>query len=183
MGLSDEQIHKIVKLKDDLYSRITEHQEAIELLESNLEILDIVLKESSFIKASSLVAKTPDKNTEDVKDIIPITGGSDGKVVAQAHVTPEQITITIEPNIKVNTDTPPFKSFFLDRIIGGMSKKDLDEANAGKIQKESIINHVITTDDQYIKEIIIENYRHKDRVNEIINTVGWSLARMLENIK
>jgi hypothetical protein len=34
-----------------------------------------------------------------------------------------------------------------------------------------------------IREIIIKNYKEKERVNEIINTAGWSFTRMLENIK
>jgi hypothetical protein len=34
-----------------------------------------------------------------------------------------------------------------------------------------------------LREIIIKNYREKERVNELINTAGWSLTRMLENIK
>ena len=37
--------------------------------------------------------------------------------------------------IIINADTPPFKSFFLDRIIGEMKKKDSIEAENGKIQK------------------------------------------------
>jgi len=34
-----------------------------------------------------------------------------------------------------------------------------------------------------IREIIIKNYRQKERVNEIINTATWSLARMIENLE
>ncbi|MBA4453855.1 MAG: hypothetical protein H2B05_02785, partial [Nitrosopumilaceae archaeon] len=80
-------------------------------------------------------------------------------------------------------DIPPFKSFFLDRIIGEMRKKDTADADTGKIQKDSIIDYVINKNGSDIREIIIKNYKEKERVNEIINTAGWSLTRMLENIK
>ena len=33
-----------------------------------------------------------------------------------------------------------------------------------------------------IREIIIKHDREKQRVTELINTAGWSLTRMLENI-
>ena len=83
----------------------------------------------------------------------------------------------------INADTPPFKSFFIDRIIGEMKRKDSVDAETGKIQKESIIDYIINKNGSDIREIIIKNYRQKERVSEIINTAGWSLTRMLENIK
>jgi hypothetical protein len=85
--------------------------------------------------------------------------------------------------MEINVDTPPFKSFFIDRIIGEMKRKDSVEAENGKIQKESVIDYIINKNGSDIREIIIRNYRQKERVNEIINTAGWSLTRMLEKIK
>ncbi|KPU80974.1 hypothetical protein JI55_03880, partial [Nitrosopumilus sp. PRT-SC01] len=107
---------------------------------------------------------------------------SNGKVIANAYVTPEQVSIVLDNEIEISVDTPPFKSFFLDRIIGEMKKKDIAEAEKGKIQKESIIDYIINKNGSDIREIIIKNYRQKERVNELINTAGWSLTRMLENI-
>jgi hypothetical protein len=83
----------------------------------------------------------------------------------------------------ITADVPPFKSFFIDRIIGEMKRKDMVDADSGKIQKDSIIDYVINKSGADIREIIIKNYKEKERVNEIINTAGWSLTRMLENIK
>ena len=190
MKFSEEQIKDIVALKENLIEQINKHQESIEILEKNLIILDLVLKESSFTKASQIGRnKIPEMQTEaktlekeSVKNSIPITRGSDGKVIANAFVTPEQVSIVLDNEIEINVDTPPFKSFFLDRIIGEMKRKDSLEAENGKIQKESIIDYIINKNGSDIREIIIKNYRQKERVNELINTVGWSLTRMLENI-
>ena len=54
MKFSEEQIKDVVALKDNLIEQIDKHQESIEMLEKNLIILDLVLKESSFTKASQL---------------------------------------------------------------------------------------------------------------------------------
>lgn len=192
MKFSEEQIRDIVAMRDSLVKQIDKHQNAIELLEKNLTILDLVLKESSFTKASAL---STTKNSESSIKIsaastekpeessIPITSGSDGKVIANAYITPDQVSIVLEENMEINADTPPFKSFFIDRIIGEMKRKDSAEAENGKIQKESVIDYIINKNGSDIREIIIKNYRQKERVNEIINTAGWSLTRMLENIK
>lgn len=114
---------------------------------------------------------------------IPITSGSDGKIIANAYITPDQVSIVLEDSMEINADTPPFKSFFIDRIIGEMKRKDSAEAENGRIQKESVIDYIINKNGSDIREIIIKNYRQKERVNEIINTAGWSLTRMLENLK
>ncbi len=179
----------IVTLKESLIEQIDKHQESIEMLEKNIIILDLFLKDSSFTKASQLGTTREveiQNKTENTKKLeensIPIKRVSDGKVIANAFVTPEQVSIVLDDEIEISDDTPPFKSFFLDRIIGEMKKKDVIEAENGKIQKESIIEYIINKNGSDIREIIIKNYRQKERVNELINTAGWSLTRMLENI-
>ena len=188
MKFSEEQVKEIVSLKESLIEQIDRHQESIEMLEKNVTVLDLFLKDSSFTKASQLEIKTvvsQDDSKSEVKpkeNSIPIKRGNDGKIIANAYITPEQVSIILDNEIIINADTPPFKSFFLDRIIGEMKKKDSIEAENGKIQKESIIDYIINKNGSDIREIIIKNYRQKERVNELINTAGWSLTRMLENI-
>ena len=183
MKFSEKQVKDIVTLKESLIEQIDKHQESIEMLEKNIIILDLFLKDSSFTKASQLgTTKKPDTTKKLVENSIPIKRVSDGKVIANAYVTPEQVSIVLDDEIEISVDTPPFKSFFLDRIIGEMKKKDIAEAEKGKIQKESIIDYIINKNGSDIREIIIKNYRQKERVNELINTAGWSLTRMLENI-
>ena len=190
MKFSEEQVKDIVALKDSLIEQIDKHQESIETLEKNIIIVDSFLKDSSFTKASQLETtrkvevqdKTEDTKTPE-KNSIPIKRAGDDKVIANAYVTAEQVSIILDDTIEVSDDTPPFKSFFLDRIIGEMKKKDVIEVENGKIQKESIINYIINKNGSDMREIIIKNYRQKERVNELINTAGWSLTRMLENIK
>ncbi len=62
-----------------------------------------------------------------------------------------------------------------------MKKKDNAQAEIGKIQKESVIDCIIKKNGCYITEIIIKNYRQKERINEIINTAAWSLSKMIDN--
>ena len=193
MKFSEEQVKEIVALRENMLQQIDKHQEGIEMLEKNITLLDEFLKDSSFTKASQLEIKNESKmveNNEELEHVepkhmessIPIKRGNDGKIIANAYVTPDQVSIILDKQIIINADTPPFKSFFLDRIIGEMKKKDSTEAENGKIQKESIIDYIINKNGTDIREIIIKNYRQKERVTELINTAGWSLTRMLENI-
>ena len=187
MKFSEEQVKEIVALKDSLIEQIDKHQEGIEMLEKNIAVLDLFLKDSSFTKASQLkIKKEIEPKAEiiekPVENSIPIKRVNDGKIIANAFVTPDQVSIVLDNEIIINADTPPFKSFFLDRIIGEMKKKDVVEVENGKIQKESVIDYIVNKNGADIREIIIKNYRQKERVNELISTAGWSLTRMLENI-
>ena len=176
MGFSDDQIHDILELKEQLTEEIEKHLEEIEKLEKNISVLNTILKQTSFTKASDLTL-----NTEKKKDTVPIIKNSDGSTIANVFVSDDQLSIVLDKNISLNSETPPLKTFFIDRIIGEMKNKDNQEVEKGKIGKDDVIDCVINNNGSAIREIIIKNYRQKERVDEIINTATWSLTRMLEN--
>ena len=175
MGFSDEQIHNILELKEQLVEKIEKHLEEIEKLEKTISVLTTILKQTSFTKASDLTLSTEKKKNTDS-----VIKNSDGSTIANVIVSDDKLSIVLDENISINSETPPLKTFFIDRIIGEMKNKDNQEVEKGKIRKNDVINCVITNNGSAIREIIIKNYRQKERVDEIINTATWSLTRMLE---
>jgi len=182
MDYSEEQIRDILELKEWISEEIEKHQKDMERLEKNLVILDSVIKQSSFSKASSFISKSEQKGaTLSDKTMIPIKRSVDNKIIANAHVTPDEVVIIPSEDVILDTETQPFKSFFLGRIIGGMENKDNLEVQKGSISEDAVINCIINKDGNKIREILIKNYRERERVNEIINTASWSFSRMIEN--
>ena len=182
MQYTDEQIKKMLELKESIIDKMTKHQEELEFLERNLEILDVVLKGSSFTKASSLPRKEESKmEKENKSESIQIKKNKDGEIIANAFVTPKQISIILSEGIGLTDEIPPLRSFFIERIIGEMKKTDSEDVKNGKIDQSAVIDCVINKNGPSIREIIIKNYRQKERLDEIINTATWSLTRMLEN--
>ena len=179
MGFSDEQIRDMLELKEELTEKIIKYKEQIEKLEKNISVLDTILKQSSFTKASDLTRNAPKTIKQERK--IAITKSSDGTTIANAFVTNDKVSIILEDSVTLDLDTPPLKTFFVDRIIGEMKKKDIEQVESGVIKKDDIINCVINDNEGRIREIIIKNYRQEERVDEIINTATWSLTRMTEN--
>ena len=187
MQYTDDQIQKMLELKESIIIKMEKHQEELDFLEKNLEIIDVVLKGSSFTKASSLPRKEevkPEIKSEKKQMVksIPIKKNKDGEVIANAFVTPEQISIILSEGIGLTDEIPPLRSFFIERIIGEMKKIDSADVKEGKINESSVIDCVINKNGPAIREIIIKNYRQKERLDEIINTATWSLTRMLENL-
>ncbi len=185
MDYSEEQIREILELKEWLQDEIEKRQSEIEKLRNNLAILDSVLKQSSFSKASSLMPNQAKKDPllDKVNSVIPIKRNSDNMIIANAHVTSDEVVIVPTENVTLDIDTQPFKSFFLGRIIGGMENKDNLDVQSGKIPEDAVISCIINKDGSKIREILIKNYRERDRVSEIINTATWSFCRMIENSK
>jgi hypothetical protein len=185
MDSSEEQIRDILELKEWISEEIEKHQNDIERLRKNLVILDSVIKQSSFNKASSLMLRNERKSlpASDKVTLIPIKRSVDNKIIANAHVTSNEVVIIPSDDVTLDTETHPFKSFFLDRIIGGMENKDNLDVRNGKISEDAVINCIINKDGSKIREILIKNYRERERVSEIINTASWSFSRMIENSK
>ena len=185
MDYSEDQIREILELKEWLSDEVEKRRGEIEKLKNNLAILDSVLKQSSFSKASSL--------KQNKEKVIPVTSDRDGSVIpiktgnnaiiANARVTAKEVVIIPSDDVKLDVETQPFKSFFLGRIIAGMENKDNLDVQNGKIDPDSVINCIINKDGNMIREILIKNYRERERVNEIINTAAWSFSRMIENSK
>ena len=111
MGFSDDQIHDILELKEQLTEEIEKHLEEIEKLEKNISILNTILKQSSFTKASDLTL-----NTEKKKDAVPIIKNS--VVVVLSYDWEGLPTILIEAlSLKkqiVSTDCPSGPREILD---------------------------------------------------------------------
>ena len=186
MQHTDEQIQKILELKESIIDKMVKHQEELDFLEKNLEILDVVLKDSSFAKASTLPRKVEADQKikvgrKNMPESIPIKKNNGNEIIANAFVTPEQVSIILSEGIGLTDEIPPLRSFFIERIIGEMKKTDSADVKDGKIDENSVIDCVINKNGQSIREIIIKNYRQKERLDEIINTATWSLTRMLEN--
>ena len=181
MKFSDEEIRNILELKEEITEKIARCQEEIEKLERNLSTVDTMLKQSSFTKASEIISNSSDTKKEENRISIPITKNSDGTIIANAFVSDDKVSIILEENVTLSSETPPLKTFFIERIIGEMKKKDGQEVQSGKIRKDDVIDCIINNNGSMIREIIIRNYRQKERVDEIINTATWSLTRMMEN--
>ena len=179
MKFSDEQIRDMLELKEDLNEKIIKYKEQIEKLEKNISVLDTILKQSSFTKASALTRNAPKAIKQERK--IAITKSSDGTTIANAFITNNEVSIVLEDSITLDPKTPPLKTFFVDRIIGEMKKNDIKQVEDGKIKNDEVIDCVINDNGSKIREIVIKNYREKERVDEIINTATWSLTRMIEN--
>jgi hypothetical protein len=105
----------------------------------------------------------------------------DDLLLANVEVLSSSLEIAPAKGIYLNVNTPPFKSFFLNRILDGMKTKDREKVTQGHIKESEALNYDIEEEENgIIGRILINNYREKERLNEIFNTSTWVFTRMIE---
>src|SRR5919112_4551859 len=189
-GYPEDDIKNAAEIREWLTKLISEKQEEIERMKITLSLIDSVLKQGSFKTAANLNLnkksfsnekssvvengiKRDDisriqKNQEEKPQALEtrqIKRMKDNAVIAQVEVSKEGIVIIPMESINFNLETPPFKSFFINRILEGMKSKDLDKVKQGQIESISTISfNTIPKDnnDNIIKKIEIKNYRDKE---------------------
>ena len=119
---------------------------------------------------------------DDSRNIKPLKRAKDDFLLANAEISPDTVVIVPLSGINLNVNTPPFKSFFLNRILEGMKSKDVEKVSQGALGESDALNYRVEEDDGsgVIKRIVINKYREKDRLQEIFNTSAWVFTRMLE---
>jgi hypothetical protein len=131
---------------------------------------------------------------DDSRNIKPLKRAKDDFLLANAEISPDTVVIVPVSGINLNVNTPPFKSFFLNRILEGMKSKDAEKVSQGALRESDALNYKVEEEEEeeegdsgggggssgIIKRIVINKYREKDRLQEIFNTSAWVFTRMLE---
>ena len=113
----------------------------------------------------------------------PITAAEEDTTIGSIRTYPDRIVVKMEEGVAIPTDTSPFRTFFLDRVLGEMEKKDAAEVDAGLLPAGSALSFEIDDPGGRIRGMTITNYRTDERAREIDSTVRWVLNRMLENAR
>jgi hypothetical protein len=120
---------------------------------------------------------SPFTETRDLKRL------KDNLLLAKVNISSQTIEITPENGLTFYVDTPPFKSFFIKRILEGMITQDRTKNRQKQLSDQDLVNYTIDENEGKIKKIIINNYKEKERLTDIINTSAWVFTRMLEKEK
>jgi hypothetical protein len=188
MAASEDQLRRNAELKLWIETRISELQEEIDRLREALSVIDSVLRASSFKPAAELAsagARPPvggevEPPAEPIPEIRELRRDKGGETVAVAQVTRQRLKIEPVAEVALRADTPPFKSFLLGKILSGMKSADEDSVAKGRLKKGEELRYALAERGGKISSLVIENYREKERLTEILNTVSWTFSRMLE---
>jgi len=175
MASEEHEVKKAAELKLWLEGRIAQLQDEIERLNETLSYVDATLRVSTFKPAIEMLAEA--KEAPEVRDLKRDKGG---QVIATASITADAVVVEPSSGVALKSATPPFKSFLIGKILQGMKTKDEELVKSGKLAKGTELRFDVEESNGAISKLIVENYREKARLNEILNTVSWTFSRMLE---
>ena len=184
-----EKIKKIAKLRAILEKRVEDMETELDGLKMMLSLIDSTLIKESFKRAE--VAKpvqTPQKQeTPQPPPIKPQKRGIPlktvtGDILAQIYTEKDVIQITLAEDKNFDINTPPFTSFFVERVLAKMQEKDKEDAAKGKLDPEKTVSFDIKQEGNILREITIRNLR-QERSRELKSSIRWTLEKMYERMK
>jgi len=203
MDFSDEDTRRAAQTKEWIESRIAKLEDEASRLKELLELLDMILRKTSFKPASSIAitstqaplkqeipltpkpvkASSKTASKTEFKEIRSLKRASDGKPLANAYISDSTVGIVPVSDVPLSSLTPPFTSYFLKKVLDVMVSKDMEMVSSGSLEKDDILNYKVDEEDGVIKKIMINNYRDQSRLTEILNLTAWTITRMLEKAK
>jgi len=183
-----EKIKKIAKLRAVLEKRVETMETELDGLKTLLNLIDATLIKEGFKRAEvSKPVQTAPKQATKQPSVTPQKKGVPlktvtGDLLAQFYIEKDSIQITLAEDKNFDINTPPFKSFFVERVLAKMQEKDREDASKGKIDPEKILSYNIKQDGNIIREITIRNLR-RERSRELKSSIRWTLEKMYERIK
>jgi hypothetical protein len=176
MSTSDDQVRRAAEVKLWLESRIAELEEEIQRLREALAFVDTTLRASTFRPAIEMLEPLG----KEIAERREIKRDKGGEVVATASITSNSIVVAPTQGLSLRADIPPFKSFLVRKKLQGMKAKDEELATRGKLGEEEVLRFDVQERNGLVSKVVVENYREKSRMTEILNTVSWTFSRMLE---
>lgn len=178
--IDEEIIKKLMDLRSYLEERVQNLEEEAEKLRALFKMVEELIVSKSFKRAETIHPVIAETVTyEESWETVPIKT-SKGVLLANMYVSKESVRIVPTENLVFTIDTPPFKSFFLNRVLESMQTNDREESNSGKIPPEDILSYEVLKEGDTIREIKVKNYRSKRRLMEITSTSRWTLEKMYE---
>lgn len=177
---SEAEVKELADLRQWIEDKIRSLEDEILFFKKVMTMVDKQLSERSFVKAASVQPVA--QQVEEKKEVErrQLKRASDGYLLGEAEITDDEVKIIIAKDVILRSSTPPFRSYFIGKVLSGMRGEDEKEAEQNRIEKNKVLQFDIEEDAGRIKSITVKNYRNKARLNEILSTAVWTFTRMLE---
>jgi len=184
-----EKIKKIAKLRALLEKRVEDVETELDGLKTLLSLIDKTLLKESFKRAeiTNPIQTTPKQEKPQPSPIKPQKSGIPlktvtGDLLAQIYTKKDIVQITLAEDKNFDINTPPFTSFFVERVLAKMQEKDRENASMGKLDPEKTVSFDIKQNGNILREITIRNLR-SERIRELKSSIRWTLEKMFERMK
>lgn len=107
----------------------------------------------------------------------------DGTLLGKVQVEGKDLIFQPIPKFEFYEDVPPFRSFFVERVLENMKSTDQERAGNGDIEVGDILDYFIEIAEGRIISVFIKNYGGERRLWEINSSLRWTFDKMYENVR
>jgi len=174
--LSDvEKLAELKKRLEDEREKLLERINEITLL---LQLIDAYLREQSFVSAEKLLKE---ETTRRVEKKVPKRELEvlrfRGKVILKGEVTPDSITIYVDPEAKIPMNSGPIR--YLIKLLDKHMEDDLKLIKDGLLSSDKKLTYIIDEENGNLSKIKVINYNTNKRLRDILSNVRWAVRTLL----
>lgn len=177
-------VRKLAEAKSYLEKRLGELEQETLTLRSILAALDEVLTEKSFKRVTvkeKIEGKSRQKISRSSDSQEKLTLSTiDDVLLGELFIKENEIILIPVKSMEFRVDLPPFASFLVKRVLDSIRLKDEKSAASGLISSNKIFNYEIDEEHGILKTIRINNYHDSKQLNELKNSIRWTLRRLYE---
>ena len=200
MSVDAERIKRLVEFKKKVEGKIEELSSDLKDLQAMAETIDSILLEKGFrhpqvteesMKTGVLPAteKAGEGESEpssprsyaELETVTPLQTMR-GELLANLHVTGDQLRVVLARDKGFDVNTPPFPHFLVERVLLKMQERDNELARAGQLSSDKIFRYNIVREGDIIREITIKN-ADPERLKELKSSIRWTLEKMYEKMR
>jgi hypothetical protein len=102
-----------------------------------------------------------------------------GDLLATLHFEENRLRVLPAEDKEFNVNTPPFRSFFYEKVLTKMREADQEALRKGEIGPDDLLSFEIALVGEVIREIDVQNVSEK-RFQDLKSSVRWTLEKMYE---
>lgn len=186
MSFGDEKLKKIAEFREFLEERVMELEKELEGLRILLEFVNNLILDQSFKRVKELKPTAVKREAVEPQPSVPpaVTQlkAANGEILANMYVEGNMVRIVPSASKNFSVNTPPFMTFFVERVLTKMQDRDREVIKSGELTPDKMFSFNIKRDGDLIREIIIRNVS-SSRKGEIKSAIRWTLEKMYEKMK
>lgn len=180
---SEDETRKLLNIREDLEKRIGRIQAEIEDLRKAIAEIDRLIVRQGFRQPIPVPAEPKLALEGDVGGGERISVKSkDGEILGSLRMDEAEIVFKPRDDLSFTTAIPPFRSFFIERVLSNMRSTDERKVTTGEISPDEVLSYDVETEGELILRVVIRNYGGERRLREIRSSLRWAFDKMYDKI-
>jgi len=184
---TEDETRKLLKIREELVSRIESLQGEIESLRRAVTEIDGFIVRQGFrqpipTKTKTVIEDLDDSSGGEEQDIHSVKSKS-GMTLGTLQVDNEELVFEPVSGLVFKTSIPPFTSFLVERVFDNMRSTDEERATQGEIAPGEVLSYVIEAEQGRIRRIVVRNYGGERRLREIQSSLRWTFDKMYDKLR